>query len=104
MSTAEPTPVEISRAGEADLQVRWNDGTVTVYLARTLRLACPCAQCVDEMTGRRTLQESTVPPDVRPLSIAPVGRYAIQIHWSDGHDTGIYTWRRLHELAQAANS
>lgn len=103
-SAAQPTPVEISRAGDAELQIRWSDGKVTVYPARSLRLACPCAQCVDEMSGKRTLRESTVPLDVRPRSLAPVGRYAIQIYWSDGHDTGIYTWQRLYQLAQAANS
>lgn len=94
-----PSPVEISRAGESDVQIRWNDGKVSVYPPRFLRLACPCAHCVDETTGRRVLRESSVPLDVRPLAIAPVGRYAIEIQWSDGHRTGIYTWELLYKLA-----
>ena len=98
-STSLPAPVEISRAGESDLQIRWSDGKVSVYPARFLRLACPCAHCVDEMTGRRVLQESSVPQDVRPVALEPVGRYAIQIRWSDGHSTGFYTWERLYALA-----
>ena len=98
-SATQPTPVEISRAGESDVQIRWSDGKVSVFPARLLRLACPCAHCVDETTGRRVLRESTVPPDVRPLAIVPVGRYAIEIQWSDGHRTGIYTWELLYRLA-----
>ena len=72
---------------------------MSVFPARFLRLACRCAHCVDEMTGRRVLRETSVPQDVRPLAIAPVGRYAIEIHWSDGHRTGIYTWDLLYRLA-----
>ncbi|OFV98386.1 MAG: hypothetical protein A3H28_02505 [Acidobacteria bacterium RIFCSPLOWO2_02_FULL_61_28] len=94
-----PSPVEISRSGESDVRIRWSDGKASVFPARFLRLACRCAHCVDEMTGRRVLQESSVPQDVRPLAIAPVGRYAIEIQWSDGHRTGIYTWDLLYRLA-----
>jgi len=39
-----------------------------------------------------------VPADVHPLQIRPVGRYAIQIDWSDGHQSGIYPFRRLRGL------
>ena len=92
-------PVEIGRANEHDILITWKDGKQTLFPARFLRLACPCAACVEEMTGRKILDESTVPEDVHPLSIVPVGRYAIQIQWSDGHNTGIYTWDRLHDLA-----
>ncbi len=93
-----PKPVEISRAGEHDIKIRWKGGPETVYPARLLRMECPCAVCVDELSGVRRLQESMVPSDVHPAGIDPVGRYAIQIHWSDGHSTGIYTWERLHDL------
>ena len=68
---------------------------------RELRLACGCAQCVDEWSGEGRLDESAVPEDVHPLRIEPVGRYAIQIAWSDGHASGIYPFRRLRELADA---
>ncbi|MBI3894929.1 MAG: DUF971 domain-containing protein [Acidobacteria bacterium] len=95
----QPTPMEIGRAGESDIQIRWSDGKIVIYPARFLRLACPCAVCVDETTGRRILVVASVPPDVRPLAIEPVGRYAISIRWSDGHSTGIYTWEWLYQLA-----
>ena len=45
-----------------------------------------------------------MPDDVRPARIEPVGRYAIQIHWSDGHETGIYPFRRLRELDAGAGA
>ena len=63
-----------------------------------LRLACCCAQCVDEWTGEGRLDAAAVPQDVHPVRIQPVGRYAIQIQWSDGHDAGIYPFERLREL------
>jgi DUF971 family protein len=53
------------------------------------------------MTGVRRLQESSLPKDVHPEAIHPVGRYAIQIYYSDGHSTGIYTWEKLRALAAA---
>jgi DUF971 family protein len=52
------------------------------------------------MTGRKMLTDDTVAADVHPLSIHPVGRYAVQIAWSDGHQTGIFTWERLWQLAE----
>ncbi|HEX9749664.1 MAG TPA: DUF971 domain-containing protein [candidate division Zixibacteria bacterium] len=103
MSEAEsPRPIEITRANQHDIKVIWNNGAETIFPARMLRLACPCAECIDEMSGRKRLREEAVPKDVHPLSISPVGRYAIQIQWSDGHQTGIYTWERLYQLTRMA--
>jgi DUF971 family protein len=93
-----PKPVEITRANQHDIKIRWKDGREVVYPARFLRMECPCAVCVDELTGRRTLKETSVPQDVHPNGIERVGRYAIQIYWSDGHTTGLYTWERLRDL------
>lgn len=67
---------------------------------RGLRLACGCAQCIDEWSGENRLDPETVPEDVRPLRIEGVGRYAIQIEWSDGHGSGIYPFRRLRGMGQ----
>jgi DUF971 family protein len=98
-STEQLRPIEIGRANQHDVQIRWSDGQEIVYPARFLRFHCPCAMCQDEMTGVRRLQESSVAKDVHPEAIHPVGRYAIQIYFSDGHNTGIYTWERLRALA-----
>lgn len=95
---AEITPVGIAQAGPDRLRIDWKDGRRSLYPVRALRLACRCARCVEEMTGRPLLDETDVPEDVRPVRIHPVGRYGIQIGWSDGHDTGIYTFEYLRSL------
>jgi rhodanese-related sulfurtransferase/DUF971 family protein len=96
--TMNPIPREIGRANQHDVLIKWADGHESVYLARDLRLHCPCAGCVEEMTGRKMIDEMSVAADVHPLGIEIVGRYAIQIRWSDGHDTGIYRFELLREL------
>ncbi len=92
-------PTEIAQRDARSLAIRWSDGVQSVIDVRALRLACGCASCVDEWTGEERLDASAIPDDVHPLRIQPVGRYAIQIEWSDGHATGIYPYRRLRELA-----
>ena len=93
------TPRQIKQDGPRALAIEWADGASSRYDVRDLRLACGCAVCVDEWTGENRLDAGAVPEDVRPLKISPVGRYAIQIDWSDGHSSGIYPFRRLRELS-----
>ena len=64
-----------------------------------LRCACACASCVDEMSGRKVLDDASVPADVKIVEMHPVGNYGISVLWSDGHDTGIFTWEKLRGLA-----
>lgn len=80
------------------LRIRWKDDHESEYAPRSLRIACPCAGCVDEMTGKRILRPEDVPADVHPRSIEHVGRYALQFDWSDGHRTGIYPFEYLRRL------
>jgi len=90
-----PIPYAITRRDDG-LLVEWIEGGgESFYPARALRLACPCAACVEEMGGRPLLDPGTVPSDVRPVSLALVGTYGLRIAWSDGHGTGIYTFERL---------
>jgi len=78
------------------LRIEWDQtGHEGFYPARELRLACPCAGCVEEMSGRPLLDPHTIPMDIRPASVALVGAYGIKIQWSDGHSTGIYTFEQL---------
>jgi ATP-binding protein involved in chromosome partitioning len=91
-------PVEIGRANQHDVKIRWQDGHESVYLARELRLACPCAGCVDEMTGQVRVIATSIAQNVYPVKIDLIGRYAISIQWSDGHNTGIYTFEHLRKL------
>ncbi len=93
-----PIPKEIKRANLHDIQIVWNDAHESVYPARFLRLSCPCAVCVDEMTGKRVLNELQVPTEVAPQSLEVVGRYALRIWWNDQHASGIYTFDYLRGL------
>ena len=68
---------------------------------RDLRLACPCAACVEEMSGRALLDPASVPLDVAPVSIGGIGNYALAVGFTDGHATGIYSWARLRGLQAA---
>jgi DUF971 family protein len=95
-------PTRIAQHGRAELAIDWADGRTSLYGVRALRLACGCASCVDEWTGENRLDPASVPADVQPLSIESVGRYAIQIAWSDGHDSGIYPFVRLRALDTGA--
>jgi len=95
-------PAEIGPTeDEQRLRIRWGDGAVHEFVPRELRLLCPCAGCVDEMTGVRTLRPEVVDRDVYPTAIHYVGRYALQFVWSDGHSTGIYTYEYLREIGEA---
>ena len=82
-----------------EFEIAFADGRTARIPFETLRWLCPCAMCVDEMTGVRTLKRETIPPDVAPVKLEPSGNYALRIAWSDGHGTGIYTWDRLYKLA-----
>ena len=98
-----PRPTRITPFPNGELGVVWEDGHQSIYEGYALRCACPCAACVDEMTGMKILDDEQVPKDVKPLEIHPVGRYGISIVWSDKHDTGIYTFIRLRKLCPCCN-
>ena len=92
-------PLLIGRkAPRGDVLIRWDDDHEGVYPARMLRLACRCAACLEEMTGRPLLDPGTVPADIDGAAIHFVGQYGIRIDWSDGHNTGIYTYEMLYRL------
>ena len=99
-----PVPIEIGRANRHDVKIRWHDGHESIYPARELRLACPCAGCVDEMTGAIRIIATSIPQDVHPLAIKLVGRYAISIEWSDRHNTGIYAFEKLRRLCSCCKT
>lgn len=93
-------PREIMQEGEAGLRITWADGRVCHYVAPELRRACPCAQCVNEWTGQRVLQPEAISDALSIDDISIVGRYALSFRWSDGHETGIYSFRYLRELCE----
>jgi DUF971 family protein len=93
-------PREIAQEGGAGLSVTWGDGRVCRYGAAALRRVCPCAQCVNEYTGERMLDPATISDALTVESLDLVGRYALNFRWSDGHQTGIYSFRLLRELCE----
>ncbi|MBI4396230.1 MAG: P-loop NTPase [Elusimicrobia bacterium] len=96
----EPARLEAGPAGE--LFIHWTDGHVGLHTPHHLRLQCACAACVDENTGVRTLDPKRVSLDVKLASVEPVGRYGLAAVFSDGHNTGIYTFERLREICECA--
>ena len=85
-------------ADQKRLRIEWADGHVSEFRPRQLRLACPCAGCIEEMTGRALLDPSTVEPGVWITAVSYVGRYALRFRFSDGHDTGLYTFEMLRSV------
>lgn len=99
-----PVPYRIERLDDGRaIEIQWEEREhVARYQARTLRLACQCAACVEEMSGRPVLEPARVPADVRAVALRLVGGYAVHFTWSDGHDTGIYPWERLLAMCPCA--
>ncbi len=97
-----PAPVSYGAPGLPQIEITWSDGQKTSYDTRGLRLACPCAGCVNELTGERTVKSEKLPPTLFALSFVTIGRYALKVSWSDGHDTGLYGFEYLRKLASPA--
>ena len=93
-------PREISQESNTSLRITWADDRACTYEAADLRRACPCAQCVDEWTGNRTLSPETISDEVEIADLSIVGRYALNFRWSDGHETGIYSFKYLRDLCE----
>ena len=93
-----PESIDLGPAGE--ILLTWPGEETSTVPALRLRDACPCAGCIEEGTGKKILDPATIPADIRPERIEGVGNYAVQIHWSDGHSTGIYDWGLLRRVAQ----
>lgn len=94
----QPTGIDLQDS-RSRFAVSWEDGSTTAVSYRAMRLACRCAVCVDEMTGKPLLDPQTVPADVGVQGCHQVGLYGVQIRWTDGHGTGIYSWERVRELS-----
>jgi DUF971 family protein len=91
-----PTNITADRR-ERQLTIEWDDGHTSVYPFAGLRAVCPCAGCRGghEFMGGppdRGLVRDTPPGELTVQAIQPVGSYALQFIWSDGHSAGIYTW------------
>ena len=96
------TPRVITKSDPTRIVIEWTDELETVLTAPELRAICQCANCVDEVTGRRVHDPASVPHDLLTDNVTLVGHYALSIRFSDGHDTGVYTVGHLRRAGEAA--
>lgn len=108
--THKPKKISASRS-EGVIRIQWENDETSEYSFRGLRAACPCAECRgghENMGGPGSPEMMLIPIEVSEKvdleRIEPVGNYAIQIHWTDGHSFGIYTWQYLWELNPGGSS
>ncbi len=94
-----PRPVRVEGADDG-LIIEWNDGHQSRYPGKFLRLSCQCAECVDEWTRRPRIHEDDIAEDVAIEEGEMVGNYALRFRWSDGHDSGIYSFTYLRGICQ----
>ena len=102
------TPTNLSLLPDKRLLIEWSDGAKRTYTVKELRDACPCATCREKRNAPPAPAASSMmllpvlsAEEARPLELLgmqPVGNYAYAIAFSDGHDTGIYTFDLLGEL------
>jgi DUF971 family protein len=117
-----PTAVKIHVSTGAGVDITWADGHASHYDFPYLRDACPCATCNDEREKKaaeespaaKAARASVAPlpasspllpmfkPKARANSATSVGSYAIQINFSDGHNTGIYSYEQLRMICPCA--
>jgi len=103
---AEPEHIAISKS--KGVQIDWKDGHHSQYPLAYLRDQCPCASCTGAHGTEPQKSSYSAPPPGNPfqmykatlkmLNVEPMGHYAIQIHWNDGHNTGIYSYDYLRKI------
>ncbi len=91
-------PTQVIEESDSEITIKWSDDAETRYSAPQLRRECPCAGCINEWTGEKILERSKIPDDLKFNHISIVGRYALNFHFSDGHDTGIFSFKYLRDL------
>ena len=97
--TDAPKPVEINLHQKSRvLEISYSDGKRFELSYELLRVLSPSAEVQGHGPGQGVLQIGK--QDVLITHIEPVGRYAIQPTFDDGHDTGIYSWETLYDMGK----
>lgn len=96
-----PTQIELHQKSRV-LEIAFSDGKHYRLPYEFLRVNSPSAEVKGHGPGQETLQVGK--KDVEISSAEPVGTYAMQITYSDGHDSGLYSWEYLHQLGENQNS
>ena len=97
MSQVTPTEITLHTASK-QLEVAFDDGARFLLPFELLRVYSPSAEVKGHGPGQEILQVGKRMVTIE--DVMPVGNYAVQISFSDGHDSGIYTWDYLHHLGQ----
>ena len=115
-TNSKPQPTSLEKTKDRALLIQWTDGTEQKIKFRTLRDNCRCAHCIDKRMeeineksgtngdGKKKLSNvlpvlsmaETMPLDI--VKMHPVGNYAYNIHFSDGHSAGIFSFELLRSL------
>jgi len=92
-------PVKIELISDTVLNINWDDGHESIYFADHLRRSCPCADCEEKrrLNGDKAFAALK---EVKFSAWEVYGNYALSLRFSDGHDTGIYTYDLLRRLCQ----
>ena len=93
-ATVWPEEIRLSKAKDS-LFVQFDNGYETTLMAELLRVESPSAEVQDHGSGQKTTPAGKA--NVTIAAIEPVGNYAIRISFSDGHDTGLFSWDILHD-------
>jgi DUF971 family protein len=94
-----PAPTDITLHQKSQiLEIAFADGKTFRLPSEFLRVHSPSAEVRGHGPGQEVLQAGK--KDVQILAIEPVGQYAIQLRFSDGHDTGIYSWDLLYDYGE----
>lgn len=89
-----PTEIKLLQKARV-LQLRFDDEQLFELPCHFLRINSPSAEARLDRQGT----ENSVNTEVNIIGIEPVGQYGVKLIFDDGHSTGIYSWRLLHELA-----
>lgn len=92
-----PTTIRLHQASRL-LEIHFDDGHEAQLSCEFLRVYSPSAEVRGHAAGQETLQVGK--EDVNIRAIEPVGNYAVRLVFSDGHDTGLYSWDYLYDLAR----
>jgi DUF971 family protein len=99
LQSGTPRPVEIKLHQKSRIvEVSFDDGKVFRLSCEYLRVYSPSAEVRGHGPGQEVLQPGK--KEVEITAIEPVGNYAVKIVFSDGHDTGLYSWDYLYELGK----
>jgi len=99
-------PTKLTLAADGTLHIQWSDGVTRRYTVNELRDECPCATCREKRAAPPPPATSLMvlsPAEAQPLKLLgmkPMGNYAYAVQFSDGHDTGIFTFDLLRELGE----